>query len=188
MTQTYNFNDYRILSGYLNQAVVLMGFNEFKEVIENRFFPAIPTIRNDCIDRLVVGEEGGMAYRLFKEHDANKIRDRDKKDWNLNQGLRESIKHYIENAEEYAKKSGFGPIHIQEGYGFNFRRGNFIRPPRADDTYLKIGLQPRNFADEGFGIGSTHIDDIEQLEKFLQMVKEGHSHIKQQLTALLSYQ
>ncbi len=149
MTLKYNFNDYDILTSYVNQAVPQI-FPEEKVKFVRRM--------------IVVGEHGGLAYRLFPfstSEDHSLIRpcmtDVVKKHF-------DNVKNCINKAHEYATTFDLDVVGISK----NKVKNNF------------------DFLVDDAGIGSISIESTEELERFLEMVKGVGLDLKKDIAHIVA--
>ena len=140
-----NFNDPRVLSGYLTQALPQVGLEEDSS-------------------RIVVGQEGGLAFLLFQEGSWRKT-DGKKIPW-TSQGI-DLVRKYFQVLDEYLA------IAHQHAFRYDFRMVHV-----DDKRVISEGTNPRQPFFQT-GIGKSRIDSPEQLAQFLQMVKESHGSLNQ---------
>jgi hypothetical protein len=149
MALDINFNNPTMLQAYKEQALSQVGLEDFGH-------------------RIVVGEEGGLAYTLFKRKMDFPLQFRicsaSEKESVLN--YFDAIGTYLKNAGNHSERHQFGLVRVDPN--------NIITPGMGLDDFIYEAA-----------LGSLKIESAERFEAFLEMVKSGKGELDKQYERLV---
>jgi len=140
-----DFNNPRILLGYKEQVLLQVGLD-------------------DCAVRILVGYNGGLAYKLFPDrYDKFPLQFRitSASEMGSVHDFFNSVQTYVKDAEKHAKKHGFGLVTVSG---------------RND---ISNGYDPNGFIYDA-RLGSANIESAGRFGAFLEMIKSGKSKLDEQ--------